>query len=65
MAQSGAPQREAKGRVCKVFAPELEATCRTQLSDPNTKLCGRRRALLPRIFQLKIRWFSRARKPAR
>src|SRR5580692_7442520 len=64
------PKREAREGEYERFAPGLEAACgtpppRTPPSDANTKPCARRRVLSRRIYPLKIRWSSRARKPVR
>ena len=65
MAHISATAARGQGGGYKLFAPELEATCGTLTSDPNTKPRGRRRVLLPPVFQPKIRWFSRVQRPAR
>lgn len=64
------PKREAREGEYERFAPGLEAACGTlppgtPPSDANTKPCARRRVLSRRIYPLKIRWSSRARKPVR
>src|SRR5579872_4272492 len=48
----------------ELIAPKLEARCGIQPSDLNTKPCGRRRVLSPRICRPKIRWCSLVLKPA-